>query len=100
VAKHVSLSAKQQRTGDLSLIIGERVHDVSGYVDEHPGGRAILQAHAGQDVTQVFRSLTVHHGPAIERIKSRLVILAQTRARQAASGCRAASPRLADTAKI
>jgi cytochrome b involved in lipid metabolism len=66
--------ARHQRTADLWLIIGERVYDVSRYVDKHPGGRALLQAHAGQDVTQVFRSLTVHQAPTIERILSGLVI--------------------------
>jgi hypothetical protein len=66
--------ARHQRRGDLWIIIGERVYDVSGYVEKHPGGPALLQVHAGQDVTQVFRSLTVHQGPAIERITNRLVV--------------------------
>jgi hypothetical protein len=66
--------ARHQHTDDLWIIIGERVYDVSGYVEQHPGGRAILQAHAGQDVTQVFASLTVHQGPAIGRILSGLVV--------------------------
>lgn len=66
--------ARHHRAGDLWIIIGERVYDVSGYAEKHPGGRALLQAHAGQDVTQVFWSLTVHQAPALGRIMSSLVI--------------------------
>jgi hypothetical protein len=66
--------ARHHRTADLWIIIGDRVLDVSGYAARHPGGRALLQAHAGQDVTQVFRSLTVHQAPAIARIASSLAV--------------------------
>ncbi|KAL8501894.1 hypothetical protein ACS0TY_021131 [Phlomoides rotata] len=46
----VSLHNKRS---DCWIIIKEKVYDVSSYVEEHPGGDAIL-AHAGDDSTQGF----------------------------------------------
>ncbi|KAL8479092.1 hypothetical protein ACS0TY_030838 [Phlomoides rotata] len=46
----VSLHNKRS---DCWIIIKEKVYDVSCYVEEHPGGDAIL-AHAGDDSTQGF----------------------------------------------
>ncbi|KAL8501890.1 hypothetical protein ACS0TY_021126 [Phlomoides rotata] len=46
----VSLHNKRS---DCWIIIKEKVYDVSSYVEEHPGGNAIL-AHAGDDSTQGF----------------------------------------------
>ncbi|XP_027358452.1 cytochrome B5-like protein isoform X2 [Abrus precatorius] len=38
---------------DCWIIIKNKVYDVTSYVDEHPGGDAIL-AHAGDDSTEGF----------------------------------------------
>ncbi|GAV88885.1 Cyt-b5 domain-containing protein [Cephalotus follicularis] len=38
---------------DCWIIIKEKVYDVTSYVEEHPGGDAIL-AHAGDDSTEGF----------------------------------------------
>ena len=42
--------------GDCWIIVKGRVYDVTSYVEEHPGGRAILR-NAGGDATAGF------HGP-------------------------------------
>lgn len=49
VAEHAS-------QGDAWIIVKDKVYDVTPYVEEHPGGLAILR-HAGGDATEGF------HGP-------------------------------------
>ena len=44
---------QHNRAGDCWLIIKSKVYDVTPYVEEHPGGRAILR-HAGGDATKGF----------------------------------------------
>ncbi len=47
------------------LAIGGRVHDVTGFVRRHPGGQAVLRAHAGLDATAAFgRAHAGRPGPA------------------------------------
>lgn len=46
------VSQHNKRT-DCWIIIKNKVYDVTSYVDEHPGGDAIL-AHAGDDSTEGF----------------------------------------------
>uniref|UniRef100_A0A2N9F417 Cytochrome b5 heme-binding domain-containing protein n=1 Tax=Fagus sylvatica TaxID=28930 RepID=A0A2N9F417_FAGSY len=46
----VALHAKKT---DCWIIIKDKVYDVTSYVEEHPGGDAIL-AHAGDDSTEGF----------------------------------------------
>ncbi|XP_076912880.1 cytochrome B5-like protein [Bidens hawaiensis] len=46
------VSLHNKRT-DCWIIIKDKVYDVTPYVEEHPGGDAIL-AHAGDDSTQGF----------------------------------------------
>ncbi|KAL3623696.1 Cytochrome B5-like protein [Castilleja foliolosa] len=46
------VSLHNKRT-DCWIIIKEKVYDVTSYVEEHPGGDAIL-AHAGDDSTKGF----------------------------------------------
>ncbi|KAA8523171.1 hypothetical protein F0562_009594 [Nyssa sinensis] len=48
----VEVSLHNKRT-DCWIIIKEKVYDVTSYVEEHPGGDAIL-AHAGDDSTEGF----------------------------------------------
>ncbi|CAI9298520.1 unnamed protein product [Lactuca saligna] len=47
-----AVSLHNKRT-DCWIIIKEKVYDVTPYVEEHPGGDAIL-AHAGDDSTEGF----------------------------------------------
>ncbi|XP_057768425.1 cytochrome B5-like protein [Salvia miltiorrhiza] len=46
------VSSHNKRT-DCWIIIKDKVYDVTSYVEEHPGGDAIL-AHAGDDSTEGF----------------------------------------------
>eukprot|EP00252_Welwitschia_mirabilis_P013000 TRINITY_DN28733_c0_g1_i1.p1 TRINITY_DN28733_c0_g1~~TRINITY_DN28733_c0_g1_i1.p1 ORF type:complete len:128 (+),score=17.76 TRINITY_DN28733_c0_g1_i1:64-447(+) len=45
--------AQHNKRTDCWIIIKDKVYDVTSYVDEHPGGDAIL-AHAGGDSTEGF----------------------------------------------
>ncbi|XP_048442563.1 cytochrome B5-like protein isoform X1 [Pyrus x bretschneideri] len=46
------VSLHNKRT-DCWIIIKDKVYDITSYVEEHPGGDAILE-HAGDDSTQGF----------------------------------------------
>ncbi|XP_017240306.1 cytochrome B5-like protein isoform X1 [Daucus carota subsp. sativus] len=46
------VSSHDKRT-DCWIIIKQKIYDVTSYVEEHPGGDAIL-AHAGDDSTEGF----------------------------------------------
>ncbi|XAR53387.1 hypothetical protein NMG60_11021925 [Bertholletia excelsa] len=48
----IEVSLHNKRT-DCWIIIKDKVYDVTSYVEEHPGGDAIL-AHAGDDSTEGF----------------------------------------------
>ncbi|XP_022156634.1 cytochrome B5-like protein isoform X2 [Momordica charantia] len=52
VYSKAEVSVHNKRT-DCWIIIKNKVYDVSSYVDEHPGGDAIL-THAGDDATEGF----------------------------------------------
>lgn len=58
--------AKHNTRDDLWLILringAPKVYDVTSYVDEHPGGDAILD-HAGEDSTEAF--LGPQHPPRV-----------------------------------
>ncbi|XP_075509003.1 cytochrome B5-like protein isoform X2 [Primulina tabacum] len=55
VYSKAEVSLHNRRT-DCWIIIKEKVYDVTSYVEEHPGGDAIL-THAGDDSTKGFYGL-------------------------------------------
>eukprot|EP00401_Gymnodinium_catenatum_P005565 CAMPEP_0117586024 /NCGR_PEP_ID=MMETSP0784-20121206/68486_1 /TAXON_ID=39447 /ORGANISM="" /LENGTH=534 /DNA_ID=CAMNT_0005387067 /DNA_START=1 /DNA_END=1601 /DNA_ORIENTATION=- len=54
--------AKHNTPKDCWIGIDDCVYDVTGFMDEHPGGRVALLAHAGKDATPAFYR---HHSGAI-----------------------------------
>ncbi|MEI4889620.1 cytochrome b5-like heme/steroid binding domain-containing protein, partial [Klebsiella pneumoniae] len=36
------------------MVIGGFIHDVSTFIDEHPGGRALIKTRLGRDATTAF----------------------------------------------
>ena len=81
--------AKQDNDRALVLIAGF-IHDVSNFIDSHPGGRAILKSYVGKDATVAFyggihdhntgahnmlammRVAVCKYGGEVEHIKKRL----------------------------
>ncbi|MBA0778795.1 hypothetical protein Gotri_006611 [Gossypium trilobum] len=49
---------------DCWIIIKDKVYDVTSYVEEHPGGDAIL-AHAGDDSTEGFYGYAPQHATRV-----------------------------------
>ena len=50
VARHTSAD-------DCWVIINDRVYDVSAFLDDHPGGKAVLLSQGGKDATDTFEML-------------------------------------------
>ncbi|KAI9887741.1 MAG: hypothetical protein M1823_000490 [Watsoniomyces obsoletus] len=42
---------------DLYVVVHDKVYDVSGFVDEHPGGEEVMMDVAGQDATEAFEDV-------------------------------------------
>jgi len=45
------------------LIINDAVHDITEFIDEHPGGK-IIAAYAGKDGTKAFLGAVYYHSNA------------------------------------
>lgn len=50
------------------VVISGIVHDVSGYITEHPGGETLLQASLGKDATKAFNGGVYLHSNAAHNI--------------------------------
>ncbi len=50
VANHASVN-------DCWLVIGGNVYDVTNFKDSHPGGKHIMEKHAGKDCTSEFEAI-------------------------------------------
>ena len=66
--------ARHHEDDELWLAIDGFIYDVSAFLAKHPGGVAILQAYAGQDVGEVFWAQVVHHNPAVPALLERRLI--------------------------
>ncbi|OOQ86484.1 Acyl-CoA desaturase [Penicillium brasilianum] len=57
--------------GHRLLLIDGVVHDVAQFVDQHPGGKALLLEHIGKDATRLFHGNGIHaHSNAAENLLS------------------------------
>ena len=64
--------AKHNSASDCWQIIRGQVYDVTSYVNQHPGGPAILKG-CGQDATAMFDSIGKHAGTATQLLPQFLV---------------------------
>jgi len=58
---------EQSSTTPLILISGF-IHDMTGFLDEHPGGRVILDKHIGTDATSAFFGGIYEHSNAAHNL--------------------------------
>ncbi|KAE8453952.1 hypothetical protein EG329_007728 [Mollisiaceae sp. DMI_Dod_QoI] len=56
----------------MYIIIDENVYDVTGFIDEHPGGAKILKRVAGKDATKQFWKY--HNESVLKKYSERLRI--------------------------
>lgn len=56
----------------MYIIVDENVYDVTGFVDEHPGGAKILKRVAGKDATKQFWKY--HNESVLKKYSQRLKI--------------------------
>jgi stearoyl-CoA desaturase (delta-9 desaturase) len=62
---------EQARTGGRELIaVAGVVHDVAGFSNEHPGGKAMIKAWIGKDATAVFNGGVYNHSNAAHNLLS------------------------------
>ncbi|ODV69899.1 hypothetical protein HYPBUDRAFT_151457 [Hyphopichia burtonii NRRL Y-1933] len=57
--------SKHNTKKDCWVIIHDKAYDVSDFIDEHPGGSAIILKYAGKDATKVFDP--VHPGDTLQK---------------------------------
>lgn len=55
---------EKNRENDGLVIVGGIVHDVSGYITEHPGGEKLLKNALGKDATKAFSGGVYRHSNA------------------------------------
>jgi len=56
----------------MYIIVDENVYDITGFVDEHPGGSKILKRVAGKDATKQFWKY--HNESVLKKYSERLKI--------------------------
>ncbi|KAL3101445.1 hypothetical protein niasHT_020764 [Heterodera trifolii] len=49
--------AEHNNSSDAWIIIGNKVYDVTKFLDEHPGGMEVLMEKAGEDRTEAFEDI-------------------------------------------
>ena len=59
--------AKHNTVEDCWIVISGKVYDVSGYLDDHPGGGEVISDLAGNDTTEDFDDVG-HSEEAIEQL--------------------------------
>lgn len=55
------------KPGDVWIVLHNKVYDVTKYLEDHPGGSAILIELAGTDATEAFEE-TVHSDEARDEL--------------------------------
>jgi len=47
--------------GSSLIVVDGIVHDVANFIDDHPGGKALIQAYLGKDATWAFHGGVYGH---------------------------------------
>jgi stearoyl-CoA desaturase (delta-9 desaturase) len=54
----------------MLVAIAGVIHDVRGFVEEHPGGRALIKSAVGKDATGIFNGGVYEHSNAAHNLLS------------------------------
>lgn len=63
--------ARHNTADDCWLIIRNNVYDVSSFIGQHPGGKAVITERCGQEMTSIFTA--IHSNQAWDLLNSYLI---------------------------
>ena len=69
------------------IVIAGFIHDVSDFLEEHPGGRHLLVKYIGRDATTAFFGGVYDHSNAAHNVCASLCILTRFEADRSACSC-------------
>jgi stearoyl-CoA desaturase (delta-9 desaturase) len=58
------------QTGKALIVIAGVIHDVTDFIKEHPGGKALVSSGIGKDATAMFNSGIYRHSNAVHNLLS------------------------------
>ncbi|KAJ2616396.1 Cytochrome b5 [Coemansia sp. RSA 1365] len=64
--------SKHNKREDIWIVINGHVYDVTGFLDEHPGGEEVILEHAGIDASDAFEDIG-HSEDAHDMLKEYLI---------------------------
>lgn len=76
---------EQTKQNSGLVVISGIVHDVSGYITEHPGGETLVQAALGKDATRAFNGGVYLHSNAAHNILATMRVAVVREGQDAAS---------------
>ena len=63
-----SIVQRESQDRQLVLISGF-IHDIGPFMEKHPGGRVLLEAHVGKDATSAFFGGVYDHSNAAHNVR-------------------------------
>lgn len=64
----------ETESGKALVAIAGVVHDVTGFIKEHPGGKALIKSAIGKDATALFNGGVYNHSNAAHNLLSSMRI--------------------------
>ncbi|KAI8866194.1 cytochrome b5, partial [Ramicandelaber brevisporus] len=64
------LKREVKDNGKQWIAVGGIIHDVTQFIDEHPGGKKLVRAGLGKDMTKAFNGGVYNHSNAARNLLS------------------------------
>lgn len=61
---------QQAKNGRALVLVAGVVHDVSSFINSHPGGKAMINSGIGKDATSIFNGGVYNHSNAAHNLLS------------------------------
>jgi len=58
----------QKKNGESLIVVSDIVYDITAFVEQHPGGKRILETYVGKDATAAFNGTVYNHSFAARNI--------------------------------